>query len=389
MTPDDAKRSRPHLVAYLLVCAVSVALLSAWVIGPDVEDWSAMQYRPRNEIPTISWTNVGEPATYSSIEQALSDSVRIKLPVVSSMNSAFLVATGLPLTSPAVSGTLWPSFFPDSGLNTNLFFADEFTHPCTRNTVLMREGLVAFGVAIESASKPALIAIAPNKSSVMMNPADPRHNALMSCSTAGRKDLAELEAEFPFLVQVSENDIGQATSGVPFWTGDTHWKPSAAISLVNVARANLARWIPPSGLNHTTTEVVHRQDTLRMLSIAHTQVDNAALVLDTDVNLTEHATSTGLRYWSFAVPGADPEAHSATLIVDSFVYASGITAALASQFSSGYVVPWSSMSALGDLDATEVIFMESVERNSYFSLASLTDPHLLEYIARPVPERKG
>ena len=389
MTPNVAKRSRPHLVAYLLVCAVAVALLSAWVVGADAEDWSTVQNRPRNEIPPVSWTNVGEPATYSSIELALADSLRIKLPVVSSMNSAFLVSTGLPLTSPAVSGTLWPSFFPASGLNTNLFFSDEFTSPCTRNTGLMREGLEAFESAIELAAKPALVAIAPNKSSVMMNPADPWHSALMSCSTAGSRDLAELEAEFPFLVQVSENDIGQATTAVPFWTGDTHWKPSAATSLVNVAQANLARWIPPTGLNRTMTEVVHPQDILRMLSIAHTEVDNAALVLDADVNLTEHATSTGLRYWSFAVPGANPEAHSATLIVDSFVYGSGITAALASQFSSGYVVPWSSMSVLGDLDATEVILIESVERRAYSSLASLSDPLLLDYIARSVPERKG
>jgi len=389
MTPRIAQRSRPHLVAYFIVCAVSVALLSAWVVGADAEDWSAAQNRSQKEFPQISWATVGEPTTYSSIELALADSLRIKLPVVSSMNSAFLVATGLPLTSPAVSGTLWPSFFPDSGLNTNLFFADEFTHPCSRNTVLMREGLEAFRSAIESASKPALIAIAPDKSGVMMNPADPWHRGLMSCSTAGSKDLAELEAEFPFLVQVSGNDIGQATSGVPFWTGDTHWKPSAAASLVSVARANLVVWSPPSGVNRTMTEVVHPQDILRMLSVAHTQVDNASLVPDTDVNLTEHATSTGLRYWSFAVPGASTEAQSATLIVDSFVYGSGITAALASLFSSGYVVPWYSLSALADLEATEVIFIESVERNSYFSLASLSDPLLLDYIARPVTERRG
>lgn len=378
--PSTRRRWR----AYGVAVVVAVALICAWFVGPDAALWVASQKRPAREFPEVSLEALGNTDTYLNIELALGDQLRSKYPIVKFLNETALKSTGLTLSSLMTKGSPLPSFFPSEGIDTNLFYGDEFTRPCTRDREVMRSGMAKWESALEAAGKMGLYLVPPNKSTVMLDTENPWANALMRCSVAGRADLVDVATEFSSLRLISPDEVRATSSTAPYWPGDTHWTFTSAETLVNAIQESSAGFVIEPMPDVAPHEIEKTQDLLVMLGIDRTLGGTSAHPNDAAVNLQKRSAENGALVWTFETVGASETAPTALFIVDSFVYATDITAKLLSQFKSGYMIQWSAFKDLGNLEPVDVIVMESVERATYGRFELLGKPELSAYIARPV-----
>jgi hypothetical protein len=377
--PSTRRRWRAYGVAVI----VAVALICAWFIGPESALWAASQNRPVRDFPVVTLQSLGSTNTYSDIEGALGDQLRSKYPIVKFLNEAALTSTGLTFSSRMTNGSPFPAFFPTAGIDTNLFYGEEFTPPCSRDGEVMRSGMAKWESALDAAGKRGLYLIPPNKSTVMLDTENPWANALMSCSIAGRTDLIDIASEFSSLRLISPDEVRAESPNPSYWSGDTHWNSASADALVTAIHERFAGVAIDPAQDIAPHEIEKPQDLLFMLGIDRRLSATSAHPSDDSVNLTETSTKNGSRLWKFETVGAPESAPTALLIVDSFVYATDITAKLLSQFKSGYMIQWTGLEELANLEPADVIILESVERASYGRFALLGKPELLDYIARP------
>ena len=381
--PTQATPPR-HWRAYGLSVLVGIALISAWFIGPDAALWAASQNRPAREFPALNLESLGQTETYMSTEQALGDQLRAKSPVVRFLNESALTTTGLTLSSRMTNGNPLPSLFPVVGIDTTLFYGEDFTLPCSRDQEAMRAGMTKWESELDKSEKMGLVVVPPNKSTVLLGTETPWANALMTCSVAGRADLVDMASEFSSLRLISPEEVLAASPNLPYWTGDTHWAPASAETLVSSVQERFRGVVAQPAQDGAPREIVMSQDLLFMLGIDHQLSVTSANPPDDIVNLEEMSTKNGSHVWKFETVGAPISAPTALLVVDSFTYSTGITAKLLSQFKSGYMIQWTSFEELSNLDPVEVIVLEAVERYAYTCFVSMGDPALSAYIARPV-----
>lgn len=370
--------------AYGLSAVVAVALFSAWFVGPDAAMWAASQNRPAREFPSVSLESLGNTDTYLGIEQALGDQLRSKYPIVTFLNEAALTSAGLPLSSRMTSGNPLPSFFPAAGIDTNLFFGNDFTLPCSRDREAMRTAMRTWESSLDEAGKTGLYMIPPNKSTVMLDTETPWANALMQCSLAGRADLVDIASEFSSLRLISPDEVRATSPNPPYWTGDTHWNSDSAETLVTTVQERFRGIVAEPAQDKAPYKLLRSQDLLAMLGIDRQLSGTSALPGDAAVNLEKRSAKNGSLVWTFETVGAPETAPTALFVVDSFVYATEISAKLLSQFKSGYMIQWGSFEELSNFEPVDVIVLEAVERASYQQFALVGKPELSDYIARPV-----
>jgi hypothetical protein len=370
--------------AYGLSAVVSIALFGAWFVGPDAALWAKSQNRPAREFPAVSLESLGNTDTYLGIEQALGDQLRSKYPIVKFLNEAALTSTGLTLSSRMTNGSPLPSFFPAAGIDTNLYYGQEFVLPCSRDPEVMRTGMAKWESALEEAGKTGIYMIPPNKSTVMLDIENPWAKALMRCSVAGRADLVDIASEFSSLHLISPEDVRATSPNPPYWTGDTHWNSDSAETLVTAIQESFAGVVMEPAPDVAPHEIQKPQDLLFMLGVNRQLSGTSAHPSDAAVNLEKRSAENGALVWTFETVGAPATAPTALFIVDSFVYATDITAKLLSQFKSGYMIQWPGFKELANLEPVDVIVLETVERASYKQFAFLGKPELRDYIARPV-----
>ncbi len=381
--PTQATRPR-YWRAYGLSVLVGIALISAWFIGPDAALWAASQNRPEREFPALTVDSLGQTETYMSTEQALGDQLRAKYPVVRFLNESALTTTGLTLSSRMTNGSPLPSLFPAVGIDATLFYGKEFTLPCSRNEGEMRAAMTKWESDLDKSGKMGLVVVPPNKSTVLLGTESPWASALMTCSVTGRADLVDMESEFSSLRLISPEEVLAASPSSPYWTGDTHWVPASAETLVTAVQERFRGIVAQPAQDGVPQEIVRSQDLLFMLGIDHRLSVTSARPREDIVNLQEMTTKSGSRLWKFETVGAPISAPTALLVVDSFVYSTDITAKLLSQFKSGYMIQWTGLAELAKLDPVDVIVLEVVERDAYSRFAVMGESELSAYIARPV-----
>jgi hypothetical protein len=281
------------------------------------------------------------------------------------------------------NGSPFPAFFPSAGIDTNLFYGEEFTPPCSRDGEVMRSGMTKWESALEAAGKMGIYVIPPNKSTVMLDTENPWANALMSCSIAGRTDLIDIASEFSSLRLISPDEVRAESPNPPYWTGDTHWNSASSETLVTAIQERFAGVAIDPAQDVAPHEIEKPLDLLFMLGLDRTLVETSAHPGDEVVNLTKTIAKNGSLVWTFETVGAPKTAPTALFVVDSFVYSLDIRAKLLSQFKSGYMILWDGFDELATFEPVDVIVLESVERASYGRFALLGKPELRDYIARP------
>ena len=358
-------------VAYALVVAFSFVLLTAWFVGPTPDMWVAAQNRAPYQLPAINSETLAKTETYKAIDNVIGDSIRVKLPVVRTVEKAFLSLTGLTLSTTATTGTLIPSFLPADPLHLPLFLNDDFLQPCGRDMSQIRSGLLAFQKAMSESGRTGLAIVAPNKTTVLFDKTNSWQNALMSCSTAGYSELQAIQQTSSILAVITPGEVTRNMPIEPYWSGDTHWKPQAAKSLLPYVKTLAGTSTDFIGRTDTFHTFVKEQDLLAMLSITQTQETQEPDVNGAPITHKDTTLNNGLVVAGFNNPNADDSMKTVIVVVDSFVMTTDLQAKIERNFSSGYFMDWSSLNSIKDLPKTDVVLLESVERYSYSRLAHL------------------
>ncbi len=342
------------------VFAFAALMVLMWFIGPASGTNAARQNRPQTEFPAFSVAGAGDVATYEAATAALSDRLRAKPGVVERVNSAVLSVTGRSPVADVVAS------------DGELYFAGEFTEPCLdpQYATWARDSARALAAEADKGGKRVLFVVVPSKS-VAVPPAGVATGALTACQAWSQAVLREIASEPDSPVRIIEPSAVRANAdGTGYWKGDTHWNPRGGQALSyllaeEVGDSAEGRFVPGADFDH-------QGDLYRLLGIPRSERTDAvgppASAMPTFAELP-NGTPWPMR--AFTSPDPLPRAPELLLVYDSFVYATGLEAQIASLFPAGWLLQWDAMPDVTQAGRAELVVLESTDRLAVARLASL------------------
>ena len=363
------------LVPYAIVFLVAFFLLGSWVLGGSAKSWASSQNRPAYVFPELKLSSPLNRLFFQNVDKFLSDSLAVKLPLISGVNLAVLSTIGMPLNGAALVGSPVPEFFPADPLGTQLYYVDDFTLPCKANFTAMKKSLDTFDKVAKNSSVSSKILIVPNKSTVQADSLSPWQEWLLKCSTQGRSALKEYSAQYSELVVVDPLNSSFANSSETYWSGDTHWKPATAEVILPYFGAGVSS----SRTDWKTLTFEKRQDLLAFISIIQEQSEASSAPLNSQFEVTNTTLKSGGVLSKVVNTSSTSNMKSGIVIFDSFVGASDLIPKIASQYQTTYFLGWTDISEISQLEQVDELVLETVERHAYSRLPLLENQALLKW----------
>ena len=165
-------------------------------------------------------------------------------------------------------------------------------------------------------------------------------------------------------------DVQAVAEGTGYWTGDTHWTPRGGQALSYLLAEQVGG--SAAGRFEVGAPYDHQGDLYRLLGIPRSEPTEAvgppAAAMPT---FEEVPNGTPWPMRSFTSPEPLPGAPELLLVYDSFVYATGLEAQIASLFPAGWMVQWDAMPDVTQAGPAGLVVLESTDRLAVARLASL------------------
>lgn len=342
------------------VLAFAGFLLMMWFMGPAAGTNAQRQNRPQSEFPQMSLSAAADVTTFEQATAALNDRVRAKPSVVENLNSTVLNLTGRSPSADVVAR------------GDELYFAGEFTEPCLdpQYATWARDSARSLAAAAKRGGKQVLFVVVPSKS-VAVPPGGVGAAALMSCQRWSQQVLRDIASERGSPVRIVEPDeVAAMAGGTGYWKGDTHWTPRGGQALSSLLAQEVGGSTTARFVSGPTFE--HQGDLYRLLGIPRTEPTDVmgprAAAMPTFESVPN---GTAWPMTAFTSPDPLPGAPNLLLVYDSFVYATGLEAQIASLFPAGWLVQWDAMPDVTQAGDAGLVVMESTDRLAVARLASL------------------
>ena len=372
------KKTFLKLAPYVIVFIVAFLLLCCWTVGGNTKSWASSQNRPEYTFPELTLSSPMSQTFFLDVDKFLNDSLAVKLPLVSGVNLAVLSTIGLPLNGPALAGSQVPVLFPANPLEIPLFLAGDFTLPCDANFDALHSSLEAFNKVAKSSSVSSKILVVPNKSTVEEHSLSNWQELLLKCSVQGRITLKEYAAQYPELVVVEPLNSSFTNEGGTYWNGDTHWKPKTA----EVILPYLGAGEEPSNTNWQNLPFTKSQDLLALISIDQLQSVDSLNPLRSQFEVTNSTLKSGGMLSKVVNTSSSIEMQSGIVVFDSFIRDSDLIFKIASKYRTTYFLEWTDIAEIQNIEKTDEIVLETVERYAYSRLALLNNNALLNWFVK-------
>lgn len=320
------------LLPYAIVFLIAFSLLGSWFVGGNAKSWASSQNRAAYTFPELKLSSPINQLFFQDVDRFLSDSLAVKLPLISGVNLAVLSTLGMPLNGAALVGTPVPEFFPTDPLGTQLYYADDFTLPCKANFDAINTSLDAFNKVIESSTVTTKVLIAPNKSTVPAESLSPWQEWLLKCSSQGRNVLQKYSEQYSEIVVIEPLNSSFANASETYWSGDTHWKPTTAEAILPY----FAEGEDYSHSNWQNLPFEKRQDLLAFLSIVDEQSEVSITPLASQFEVTTNTLKSGGILTKIVNTTSSAEMKTGIVVFDSFIGASDLIPKIASQYRTTY-----------------------------------------------------
>jgi hypothetical protein len=229
----ERKRRRSVRHAKLLTGVVAIGLLGAWLLYPS--DPAGYENRRLAAFPSFGPGNVSDATAFRDVDAALRDRLGMRQHVVRAIGDAAKNKLNVSLSPQVVLG--------DGGTP---FTAEDFTLPCDSafDPGQVRSGLAALDTVGAAHDRSIMVAVTPDKSSILTGQLGGLGQYLMSCSDQVR---TRTRATFPEdgtgpvltmwdrMAAVERSDPGQV-----YQHGDTHWTSRGALVFSQALLARLA-----------------------------------------------------------------------------------------------------------------------------------------------------
>jgi len=342
------------------VLAFAGFLILMWFVGPAAGSNAARQNRPQAEFPPVSLSAAADVTTFEQATAAFSDRLRAKPGVVERVNSTVLRVTGRSPSADVVAR------------GDELYFAGEFTEPCLdpQYATWARDSARGLAAAARRGGKQVLFVVVPSKS-VAVPPTGVGVTALTACQQWSQEVLADIASEPGSPVRIIDPaDVQAVAEGTGYWTGDTHWTPRGGQALSYLLAEQVGG--SAAGRFEVGAPYDHQGDLYRLLGIPRSEPTEAvgppAAAMPT---FEEVPNGTPWPMRSFTSPEPLPGAPELLLVYDSFVYATGLEAQIASLFPAGWMVQWDAMPDVTQAGPAGLVVLESTDRLAVARLASL------------------
>ncbi len=356
------------------VLAFAGFLILMWFVGPAVGTNAQRQNRPQGEFPQMSLAAAADVATFEQATSALSDRLRAKPSVVENVNAAVLSATGRSPSADVVAR------------GDELYYAGEFTEPCLdpQFATWAQDSARGLAAAAEKGGKQVLFVVVPSKS-VAVPPSGVGVDALTSCQDWSQAVLRDIASEPGSPVRIIDpDDVAALADGPGYWKGDTHWTPRGGQALSYLLAEESGG--TAEGRFVSGAPFDHQGDLYRLLGIPRLEPTDA--VGPTAAAMPTFESVPNATAWpmqSFTSPDPLPGAPDLLLVYDSFVYATGLEAQIASLFPAGWLLQWDAMPDVRQAGDAGLVVLESTDRLAVARLASLNaggpNQPFLDYLA--------
>jgi hypothetical protein len=362
----ERRRRRSVRAAKGLVGLLAVGLLTVWLLDPTTSGGD--ENRAEVAFPNLTASGLVGGSNYRQTDAALRDRLALRRYVVEAIGQTARDRLGTSLNPAVVMGA-----------NSTPFTAEDFTLPCESDFEPARvdAGLRELRALGQATGKTIMVAIAPDKSSILTSDLGRRGSALMACSNRVRQ---ATEATWggrstpPVLTiwkQLAAED--KAHPDKVFQHGDSHWTSQGALvwsraviaALIKQGEAprslRAAPKAVPAGVEPATS------DLYRLMGITREETVPVWRVSRPDVDITSKRppTPSGRGKPTYHAESASaPLIQGRTLVVhDSFF--SRAEGQLAPYFSDLAVLHWADFLAYvkaGTLPHFDRIIIETVQR---------------------------
>jgi hypothetical protein len=391
----ERRRRRSVRWARVLIGGLALALLAPWLLDAPL-DSGALENRVAAEFPRLSPGGMLDGSDYRQTDAALRDRLALRGRVAETVGQTARDRLNTSLNPEVVMGA--------GGMP---FSADDFTLPCEQDyrPAAVDAGLQALQARARAGGKSLLVAIAPDKSSILADQLGIRAAALTACS---RQVQAATERQWPQTpapgtaasgtpgTPASGTAAGPGPAGTPvvtvwqqlaaaerkhpgtvFQKGDTHWTTAGSLVFSRAVIARLVaqgeapaelRGAPRAPDAFLVGTVDADGDLYRMMGLEHTETVPLWKVKRRGVTLTSTRVDTpsgrGMPVYRAKTVGDVPVIGGRTLVVhDSFFSRAELQ--LAPYFSSLAVMHWADfLEAVkaGDVPHFDRIILETVQR---------------------------
>ncbi len=219
---DERQRRRSVRAAKVLVALLAGGLLAVWLLRPPLSGGD--ENRAQTAFPSLSPSGLLNGKDYRQTDKALRDRLALRQYVVKSVGKTARDQMGTSLNSAVVMGS--------TGVP---FISEDFIFPCqyTFEPAKVDAGLRELQALGRTTGKSIMVAIAPDKSSILTDQLGSRAGSLMACSNDVRRatqstwtDGPDSPVLYTWKQMLAEQ---KAHPGQVFQRGDSHWTSQGAL----------------------------------------------------------------------------------------------------------------------------------------------------------------